>query len=335
MTKLDDILARLNPTTAAAYIKASEIETELLVTPSLGINMAIGGLRYGAIHTLWGSRSSGKTLFCLGLVREAQSKGKACAWVDAEKNFDPAWAERNGVDTNDLAVSHTTNMVDTANHAVDWVNKGADLLIIDSMSVQLPQSYFDDGELKGLEGTNQIGTFSKNYASMVSMINNVNHHTNVVVISQVRNKFSKQGSAGKGLMGGEASEHYNSTIIKFWASRNRDDAITGKIHVGDMILERPVGRKVTWTIDKARGAGHEQTNDYNILFAGDNVGIDLTGEVITYGIEFGVIKKAGAWLSYGDMEKGIQGVPKFTAYLRENPEVQEMIYKEIMEKVAM
>lgn len=331
MSKLDEVLARLNPKTAAAFVKASEVETELLSTPSLGINMAIGGLRYGAIHTLWGTRSSGKSLFCLGLVREAQKNGKACAWVDAEKNFDPVWAAKNGVDVDNLLVSHTTNMVDTANNAVDLVNKGIDLLIIDSISVQLPQSYFQDGELKGLEGTNQIGTFSKNYASMVSMINNVNHHTNVVVISQVRNKFG-QHHASKSLMGGEASEHINSTIIKFWALTAKDKQITKKIPVGNMILERPVGRKVIWTIDKARGAGHEQTNDYDLYFAGPEVGIDLTGEIITYGIEFGIINKSGNWLAYGDM-KSLNGESKFRDYLKENPDVQDLIYKELMEAV--
>ena len=331
MNNMDDFLARLNPKTLEAFHMASELETEYLLTPSLGINMAIGGLRYGAIHTLWGNRSSGKSMFCLGLVREAQKNGKICAWVDAEKNFDKAWARKNGVDPDNLALSHTTSMATTANNAVDLVNNGVDLLIIDSMSVLLPQSYFEDGEIKNLEKTNQIGTFSKNYASMVSMLNDRNHHTCIVMISQVRNKFHQYG-ASKTLMGGEAAEFMNSTIIKFFGSLSDKDSIKGQIHAGDLILERPVGRPVTWTIDKARGPGMGQSNAYDMYYAGDNVGIDLTGEVIDYGVEFGVIAKGGAWYTING--ERLQGRPKAVEYLKANPEVQEKLYLEVLEKAA-
>jgi recombination protein RecA len=331
MTKLDEVMARLNPKTLEMFRKASEIEHEYLMTPSLGINMATGGLRYGAIHTIWGGRSAGKSMLCLGLVREAQKLGKSCAWVDAEKNFDPIWARRHGVDTDDLFVSHTTSMVDTANNSVDLVKNGVDLLIIDSMSVQLPQSYFDDGEIKGLEGTNQIGTFAKNYASMMNMLNNLNKHTCIVIVSQVRNKFHQYG-ASKSLMGGEAAEFMNSTIIKMWAPLTDKDTIKGTITQGNLILERPIGRPVTWTIDKSRGPGMGQSNSYDMYFAGDNVGIDLTGEVVDFGVEFGVIKKGGAWYTVG--EERFQGRAKLVAWLKENPDVQEKLYHQILEATA-
>lgn len=331
MNNMDDFLARLNPKTLEAFHRASELETEYLLTPSLGINMAIGGLRYGAIHTLWGSRSSGKSLFCLGLVAEAQKNGKLCAWVDAEKNFDKNWARRHGVDPENLALSHTTSMVDTANNAVDLVQNGVDLLIIDSMSVLLPQSYFEDGELKGLEKTNQIGTFSKNYASMMNMLNNLNKHTCIVVISQVRNKFHQYG-ASKTLMGGEAAEFMNSTIIKMYAPLSDKDTKKSQVAMGDLILERPVARPVTWTIDKARGPGMNQTGTYDMYFAGEEVGIDLTGEVIDYGVEFGVIAKGGAWYTING--ERLQGRPKAVEYLKANPEVQEKLYLEVLEKAA-
>lgn len=329
MSKLDEILSKLNPKTAEAFVRASEIETELLSTPSLGINMAIGGLRYGAIHTIWGGRSGGKSMFCLGLAREAQKNGKTVAWVDAEKNFDKSWARRHGVDTDDIIVSHTTSMANTANNAVDLVRNGIDLLVIDSMSVLLPQSYFDDGEMKDLEKTNQIGTFSKNFGSMMNMLNDLNKHTCIVVISQVRNKFHQYG-ASKTLMGGEAAEFMNSTIIKMYAPLSDKETIKGQITNGDLILERPVGRPVTWTIDKARGSGMNQTGTYDMYFAGDRVGIDLTGEVIDYGVEYGIIQRGGAWYTVG--EERCQGRPKAVKYLKENPEIQEKLYLEILER---
>ena len=333
MTNIDDILARLNPKTASAFVKASELETELLLTPSLGINMAIGGLRYGGIHTIWGNRSAGKSMFCLGLVAQAQKDGKTVAWVDAEKNFDKEWARRHGVDTDNMIISRTASIADTANNAVDLVRNGIDLLIIDSMSVLLPQSYFDDGEMKDLEKTNQIGTFSKNYGSMVNMLNNLNQHTNVVMISQVRNKFHQYG-ASKSLMGGEAAEFMNSTIIKLWSAPNpqEKDARMGTVHVGDLVFKRQIGRPVTWTIDKARGPGMNMSNTYDMYFAGDEVGIDLTGEVVDFGVEYGVIKKGGAWYTIGD--KQFQGRPKAVAYLKENASLQEELYQEILKRSA-
>lgn len=331
MTNIDDILARLNPKTAAAFRKASEIESSYLETPSLGINMAIRGLRYGAIHTIWGNRSAGKTMFCLGLAANAQKQGQTVAWVDAEKNFDKDWAQRHGVDTDNMIISTTASIADTANNSVDLVTNGIDLLVVDSMSVLLPQSYFDDGEMKTLEKTGQIGTFSKNYGSMVNMLNNVNQNTCIVMISQVRNKFHQYG-ASKSLMGGEAAEFMNSTIIKLWAPTTEKDSIKGQIHNGDLILERPVGRPVTWTIDKARGPGMNQSNSYDMYFAGDNVGIDLTGEIIDYGVEFDVIKKGGAWYTIG--EERFQGRHKAVAYLKQNGELQEQLYHDILKKVA-
>ena len=331
MGNIDEILARLNPKTAEAFVKASELETEHLQTPSLGINMSTGGLRYGAIHTIWGSRSSGKSMFCLGLVSEAQKNGKTVAWVDAEKNFDKVWARRHGVDTDNMIISHTTAMTNTANNSVDLVRNGIDLLVIDSMSVQLPQSYFEDGEMKDLEKTNQIGTFAKNYGSMINMLNNLNKHTCIVIISQVRNKFHQYG-ASKSLMGGEAAEFMNSTIIKMWAPLTDKETIKGQIHSGDLILERPVGRPVNWTIDKARGPGMGQTGSYDMYFAGDEVGIDLTGEVVDYGVEFGIIKKGGAWYTVG--EERLQGRTKVVKHLKENPDIREKLYLEIMEKAG-
>jgi len=333
LTELDEFIARLNPKTAALFRKASEIENKVLPTPSLGINMAIGGLGYGRIHTIWGNRSAGKSLMCLGLVREAQARGEIVAWVDAEKNFDPVWATRNGVDPDKMITTRASSMADVADSSVDLITKGADLLVVDSMSVLLPQSYFVDGEMKHLADTGQIGTFSKNYGQMVNMINNLNEKTCVVFVSQVRNKISTYG-ASKTLMGGEAAEFINSTIIKLWSNPNPKDDITGEVHVGDLLLKRPVGRPVTWTIDKARGPGMHMSNEYDMYFAGDNVGIDLTSEVVTYGVEYGVVRKAGNWLSYGDMEKGLNGKPAFIKYLKENPEIQDEIYSTIMDKVA-
>lgn len=327
---IDEILSKLNPKTAAAFQKASEIKNELLPTPSLGMNMAIGGFGYGRQTTLWGNRSGGKTLVCLQTVAGAQRAGKGVAWIDAEKNWDSAWARRNGVDPDDLIVSKITSIADMADAGHDLMRAGIDVLVIDSVSALLPQSYFEEkGEMKPLANTGQIGTFSKNLGTAINMFNNVNTHTALILISQVRTNILQTGGV-PAPMGGLAMQHMNSTQIKLWSNPNIKEAIKGKIRNGNLILERPVGRSVTWTIEKNRGPGMNMTNSYDLYFAGDHVGVDRIGEIVDYGVEFGLIRKAAAWYYIG--EDKFQGRPGAVSYLRENEDIAEKLYQQILEK---
>ena len=340
MTHIEELLAKLNPKTAAAFRVASEVENELLPTPSLGLNMAIGGFGYGRQTTIWGNRSGGKTLMCLQTAANAQRDGKGVAWIDAEKNFDKKWATRLGVNTDEMAVSTITSVADMADAGFDLIKAGFDVLVVDSISVLLPQSYFEDakdtkggGEMKALANTGQIGTFSKNIGTALNMFNNINQHTAIILISQVRNQI---GSYGASLtpMGGMALQHMNSTQIKLWSNPNIKEAKMGDVQVGDIIIKKPIGREVTWTVEKNRGPGMNMSNTYDLYFGGPNVGIDLASEIANFGIEYGIIKKAGNWLTYGEMEKGLNGKPAFVKYLHANPEIQEKIYMEIMEKAS-
>jgi recombination protein RecA len=296
--------------------------------------MAIGGLGYGRFTTLWGNKGSGKTLFALQCVAEAQKQGKSVAWLDVEKNFTPGWAQSLGCDPDNMLVDNQTiSIAGMADKAVEAVLGGIDVLVIDSISQLLPQSFFEDAksgkeELAGLANSGQIGTFSKNMGQAINMINSVNQHTAIILISQVRNKIGSYG-ASLSYMGGNALEHANSTVIKLW--RAPSDVIEEEVHVGDgLLLKRPVGYKVTWTIDKNRGPGMNVSNEYSVYTGIDPRGVALTDEVITYGIEYGLIKKGGAWLTIGD-EK-FQGKPSLIKHLRANPEIQEKIYGEILAK---
>lgn len=338
MTDIEDILARLNPKTAQSFRKASEITQEILPTPSLGINMAIEGIGYGKFTTLWGNRACGKTMFALQCVAEAQKEGKTAAWIDVEKNFNPAWAARLGADPDQILVDNQTiSVAGMADKGVKMLQAGIDVLVIDSISQLLPQSYFEDakdlkegenGELKALKDTGQIGTFSKNVGQAINMLNAVNEKTAIIVVSQVRNQIGTYG-ASLSFMGGKALEHASSTIIKFW--RAPSGVIMDDVHVGDgLLLKRPVGGKVTWTVQKNRGPGMDATNDYKIYTAGDFVGIDLADEVVTFGTEYGIIKKGGAWYTIGDDK--FQGDKNAATYLRENPDVLKSVYSQILEK---
>lgn len=339
MTDIDDFLAKLNPKTAASFRKASTYELELLPTPSLGINMAIKGIGYGRFTTLYGNRLAGKTMFAMQTIAEAQKQGKICAWLDVEKNFSQHWARRLGVDVDQMVVANNIiSIAGMANEAVELILGGVDVLVVDSISQLLPQSYFEDAkddtkpkELKSLEKTSQIGTFSKNLGSAINMMNSVNQNTAIVLISQIRNSFHQYG-ASKGYMGGLALEHANSTVLKFW--RSPSDIIEKDIHIGDMILKRPVGAPISWTAEKNRGPGTGWSGTYDLYDGGETVGIDLTSEIVAYGMEFGIFRKSGNWLYIGDSDKGYNGKNQLIDYLHENPEIQEKLYMEILEKSA-
>lgn len=326
---VEAMLAQLNPKTAASFRKGSEVENKILPTPSLGLNRAIGGIGYGRQTMLWGNRSGGKTLFALQTARNAQAKGQGVAWIDAEKNFDPDWARRLGVDPDQMIVSKITSIADMADAAHDLIRAGIDVCVIDSISALLPQSYFVDGEMKALADTGQIGTFSKNMGQAVNMLNNVNDSTALILISQVRNQIGSYG-ASLAPMGGKAVEHMNSLQIKFWSNPSDKEAIMGTVSEGDMVFKKAIGRPVTWTVEKSRGPGMNMTGSYDLYFAGDNVGVDRTGEVVDMAVEYGLIKKGGAWFSFED-EK-LQGRPKVIQFFKDNPGLEEDYYKSLMEK---
>lgn len=326
---IDDLLAKLNPKTAAMFRRASTVKNDVLQTPSLGLNRAIGGVGYGRQTMIWGNRSGGKTLFCLGLAANAQREGKSVAWIDAERNYDPAWAARHGVDSDKVLWSPVTSIADMADAGHDFIKAGVDLMIVDSISTLLPQSYFVEGEMKALADTGQIGTFSKNMGSAVNMFNRVNEHTALVLISQVRNSI---GSYGATLtpMGGKAVEHMNSLQIKLWSnpSDKKPAAKYAKIKSGNLIHEKVVGREVTWTVEKNRGPGMNESNTYDMFFKGDFVGIDLAGEVLDTAVTEGLVKKGGAWYTIGDEQ--IQGRDNAVTWLRDHPDVQTELYGEIL-----
>jgi recombination protein RecA len=327
---VDALLAKLNPKVSSSFRRASEVENELLPTPSLGINMAIGGVGLGRQTMIYGNRSSGKTVACLGMVAEAQREGRGVARIDAEKNFDKAWASRLGVNPEEMIVSPITTIADMADAGYDLMRTGdVDLLVVDSISALLPQSYFDDGEMKDLSKTGQIGTFSKNMGQAVNMLNNINEHTALVLISQVRNQIGSYG-ASIGPTGGKAVEHMNSTQIKLWSNPSEKEAITGTVTNGDLAIDKPIGRPVRWNIEKNRGPGMNMSGGYDLYFAGDFVGVDRVGEIIDFGVQYGLIKKGGAWYTIGD-EK-LQGRPAAVELLRTDVELQEKIYGEIIEK---
>ena len=323
MSNIDEILSRLNPRTQQSIRRANEIKIVRQKLPSIALTKALnGGLVYGTQTTVWGNRSAGKSAFCLQTIGMAQDEDRACALVDAERAFDPEWATRLGVDTsssNQLIVTPIASLSDATDAVADLVKSGIDLVVIDSISALLPDSFYDDkGELKDISETGQIGRFSKGMGDFSKMINSLNQHTQIMLISQIRNEFNKWGTKLTP-MGGKGLDHHNSTSIKLWASTAEGDQIKDEVAEGDILITEPVGRKVTWTLDKARGRGMGQSHHYNLFYNGDFVGIDTAGELLDIGVVYGKVRKSGAW--YYIYDEKFQGEKNAAKYLRQNPDI--------------
>lgn len=335
MPDIDELLSRLNPRTAKAFTKASEQENRLLPTPSLNLNRAIGGFGFGRQSMVWGNKGTGKSVFLQQQCAIAQKLNVGVGWIDAEKNYDPDWAKRLGVNPDQIGLSKITSIADMADASHDLISAGFGLIVVDSISALLPQSYFTDkGEMKDLANTGQIGTFSKNMGTACNMINNMNKETAFVLVSQVRNQITSNGASASH-MGGKAVEHMNSTTLRLWCMPSEIGSITGKTHVGNKILEKPVGNPVTWTVDKNRGPGTKETAKFDLYFKGDFVGVDRTGEIADAAVDFGLVSTSGAWYQVQELTedgKGVQGRPNFVKWLRQNPKIEEEWYGEIIAK---
>jgi len=134
---LDDILAKLDPKTRARVQSAQEVQVHKQATPSTGLNMALrGGLPYGRQVLVWGNKSAGKSSFCLQMIALAQKEGKTCAWIDAEASYDPAWAEKLGVDSSKLIYSSAKTVNDMVDVATKLMDAEVDLIVVDSISAE-------------------------------------------------------------------------------------------------------------------------------------------------------------------------------------------------------
>lgn len=329
MTDINEILAKLNPKVAESFKLARDTRNDLQALPSINMTRTLGGgIGYGRQTLVWGNRSGGKTASLLQTVALAQKEGKGAAWIDAEKNFDKTWAARLGVDTDQLIVSRVASIADMTDAGVDLLRAGVDIMIVDSISALLPNSYLVEGEVKEFSGTGQIGTFSKNMGSACMMLNKVNDHTALVFVSQVRNEFGSMHASLKP-MGGKGLDHMNSTSIKLWSSMAEAQQITGEVTDGDTLYTKPIGRQVTWTIDKNRGPGMGMSGTYDFYFDGPEIGIDRVGETFDLAVFLGKISKGGAWYTiYGER---FQGRPKALAYVKENPEIFEKLEADVFE----
>jgi recombination protein RecA len=331
---VEDVLAQLNPKLRKNILVGDEVpKTEYAATPSYGLNRALnGGLPYGRQVLIWGSKSSAKSSLCLQTIALAQAEGKICAWIDAEMSYDKTWAEKLGVDTSKLIVSQARTINEMVDVGVNLIEAGVDIIVVDSITSLLPAIYFekDSTELKQLENTKQIGAESRDFSNAWKMLNYANNKvkpTLLILISQSRNNINAMYTSQQPT-GGQATKFYSSTVVKLFSSESDNQALKGKIYVGDKAIEEKVGRKVRWELQFSKTSAAFQSGEYDFYFRGDNLGIDGVADLVDTAELVGIVERTGAWYLLPDGSK-VQGREGFVNRVREDLDLQEMIKAKI------
>ena len=274
---------------------------------SLDIALGIGGFPRGRIVEIYGPESSGKTTLALHAIAEVQKSGGVAAFVDAEHALDPTYAARLGVQRNDLIVSQP----DTGEQALEIVDtlvrsSGVDIVVVDSVAALTPKA-----EIEGLMGDTHVGLQARLMSQALRKItgNIKRSNTLVIFINQIRMKIGVSYGSPETTTGGNA--------LKFYSSVRLDIRRIGAIRQGDEIL----GNETRVKVVKNKVAPPFRQAVFEILY---NQGINRMGEIIDLGVGAKLIKKAGAWYSYGDTRIG-QGKLNSCRYLQEHPEIAEEV----------
>ena len=330
---VEDVLAQLNPSIRKRLGTGEGVKIDYQKTPSYGLNRALnGGLPYGRQVLIWGSKSSAKSSLCLQTIALAQKEGKVCAWIDAEMSYSEDWAKQLGVDTSKLIYSQSRTINEMVEVGVGLMEAGVDMIVVDSITSLLPAVYFekDSDELKQLENTKQIGAESRDFSNAWKMLNYANNKvkpTLLVLISQSRNNINAMYTSQQP-SGGQATKFYSSTVIKLFSSESENQALKGKIAVGDKLIEEKIGRKIRWELQFSKTSPGFQSGEYDFYFRGDSVGIDGIGDLVDTAELMGLVTRTGAWYQLEDGTK-VQGRDGFIARVREDLDLQEALTQKV------
>jgi len=215
---------------------------------------------------------------------------------------------------------------------VGLMNAGVDLIVVDSITSMLPAIYFekDTDEMKALENTKQIGAESRDFSNAWKMLNYANNKvkpTLLVLISQSRNNINAMYTSQQP-SGGQATKFYSSCVIKLFSSESDNQAIKGKIKVGDKLIEEKVGRKIKWELQFSKTSPGFQSGEYDFYFRGDSIGLDTVGDLVDTAELSGLVERTGAWYLLPDGTK-VQGRDGFINRVREDLNLQEDLRKKL------
>jgi recombination protein RecA len=279
---------------------------------SLDMAMGIGGYPKGRVIEIFGPESSGKTTLAIHAIAEAQKAGGIAAFIDAEHAFDPTYAQKLGVDINELLISQPDNGEQALEIADSLIRSGAiDIIVIDSVAALTPKA-----EIEGEMGDSKMGLQARLMSQALRKLTGSISKTKtfVIFINQLRDKI--------GVMFGNPETTTGGNALKFYASVRLDIRKIGQLKDGDEVQGSHTRVKVV----KNKVAPPFRKAEFDILYG---EGISKIGEIIDLGVEINLIKKAGSWFSYGDTKLG-QGREGVKLLLKDNPELMEELEAKIL-----
>jgi recombination protein RecA len=287
---------------------------QVISTGSIGLDAAlgIGGFPRGRVIEIYGPEASGKTTLAIHAIAEAQKNGGIAAIIDAEHTFDRNYAEKLGVDVENLLISQPDNGEQALEITDNLIRSGAlDIVVIDSVAALTPKA-----EIEGEMGDQKMGLqarlMSQALRKLTANISKTN--TSCVFINQLREKI--------GVMFGNPETTTGGNALKFYASVRVDIRRTSQLKEGEEII----GSRTRAKIVKNKLAPPFKKADFDILYG---EGISQLGEIVDLGVDFEIIKKSGSWFSYGDTKLG-QGRDAVKQIIKDNPE----LYDELKAKIS-
>lgn len=282
---------------------------------SLDIALGVGGVPRGRVIEIFGPEASGKTTLAQHIVAEVQKLGGIAAFVDAEHALDPEYAQKIGVNVNELLISQP----DTGEQALEIVetlvrSNGVDVIVIDSVAALVPKA-----EIEGEMGDSHMGLQARLMSQALRKLTGIVSKTRTVVIfiNQTRQKI--------GVFFGNPETTTGGTALKFYSSVRIEVRRSAQIKQGDKII----GNRVKVKVVKNKVSAPFRTTEFDIMY---NEGISRAGDMIDTGVEWGVIKKSGNTYSFGEEKLGV-GRENAKLYLRQNAKLMDKIYKAVWDAV--
>ncbi len=290
---------------------------DVIPTGSIALDAAlgVGGYPRGRIIEIYGPESSGKTTLAIHAIAETQKAGGIAAFIDAEHAFDRFYAEKLGVDINNLWISQPDNGEQALQIADELIRSSAvDILVIDSVAALTPKK-----EIEGDMGDNVVGLQARLMSQALRKLTSTISKTNTccIFINQLREKI--------GIMFGNPETTTGGNALKFYSSVRLDIRRVTSIKDGDQVL----GNQVRVKVVKNKVAPPFRKAEFEITFG---EGISKVGEIVDLGVEYGIIKKSGSWFSYGD-SKLSQGRDATKTLLKDNPELCDELEVKIKEAI--
>ena len=291
---------------------------DVIPTGSIGLNAAlgVGGYPKGRIIEIYGPESSGKTTLAIHAIAEAQKAGGVAAFIDAEHAFDRFYAQKLGVDINNLYISQPDNGEQALEIADQLIRSAAiDIIVIDSVAALTPKK-----EIEGDMGDSAVGLHARLMSQALRKLtsNIAKTNTTCIFINQLREKI--------GIMFGNPETTTGGNALKFYASVRLDIRKVTTLKDGD----QPIGNQVRVKVVKNKVAPPFRKAEFEITFG---EGISKVGEIVDLATEYDIIKKSGSWFSYEDSKLG-QGRDAVKALLKDNPELCDELEAKIMAKIG-